>query len=258
MTEQTDGRVRSYGPRTPEDDKTLFWAPIIMAAAVIMGGVGAVGQTVGWWTLFLAATATVVVAGLSVLSFIVKRNDQDEMLHQDGENTSLLARFGYDDADEITMAEELLGITVDRAEFRRLYGSPVQPTSVQVTEEEIDDVEAIMTFAEDETRGEAVEPPPPNKWRWLSVPFIWVLMLWPVYFWPRYFWQYLCQYPSVDATDRAEDWMWWIFFVAIPGIPLVGWNSEGSSIPFWLVLVFYAGSGLFLWAMLTFRRTTAT
>ncbi|MFN3692777.1 MAG: hypothetical protein ACK4SL_01590 [Candidatus Paceibacteria bacterium] len=241
MTEQTNEPHRSWGEHTPEDDRTLYWAVSIGLAVLVFAAIGTVGYWVGWWTFFLATLASIVVAGSTLLLFF-RRKDQDGAAEPHGENTSLLARFGYDDMDEM----------------RGISGSPAQPTSVQVTEEEIDEVEAIMKFAADDTAGEAVEPPPPSKWRWLSVPFIWVLMLWPVYFWPRYFWQYLCQHPSEDATDRAEDWMWWVGSVTIPGIMFLGWNSKGSSMPFWLVLVSYAGSGLFLWAMLTFRRSTTT
>ena len=57
----------------------------------------------------------------------------------------------------------------------------------------------------------------------------------------------------VAGADLPKDWL-----DRAAGLMFIGWGSEGSSIPLWVVLIIYAGSGLTLWAILTYRRNTAT
>ncbi len=249
MTEQTAGPKRSHGPRTPEDDRTLFWASIILVAALIVGGVGAVGQAVGWWTLFLATAATVVVAGTAVLSFIVKRNDQDETVEFEAADNRLLPRFGYIDPSDIADIN--------------IVGAPNLPLHSSAEDDPVVDFYGNYTA------------PQPAKWQvflrevwlWLKQNWRWVtgFIFWPISFWflrttrVAVTWANMTTADKhreavIEATFRAEEVMWWLICLAFPSLLVYGWFQEDAWVALWHVLISYVLSFVKLWLALAFRR----
>lgn len=233
MTDQTDRWVRSHGPRTPEDDRTVslykaVFFPVMLVLIII--GIIHLGMAVGW-----LATILTITGGLAIIiSFVAMRN---------WDRIGLF--FGNYAAREAAEEEE-----------RRLFGRPdewsmVQPAAKQIADEGINIVGApiLPLHGSDEDPiadyyGGYLEPPPVGEGK----------RLFDIVLWPRSILIELMTHPLDDATDQAEDMVCWWIAVLVPTFFFIGWCSEGSTVTLAKVIVIYGLSGLLLRNWLILRR----
>lgn len=258
MTEQSHSKLRSWGEVTETEEMFLDNLPTITVVSGFSVAVLLVGEYVNWW----AAVCMTIAA----ISFGLMRN-------WDRIGLFIGNPFGRIDPE---------------AYERRLFGTPddwsmVQPMAQSVTEAEIDAIGVVMApmlpLHDDEVDDPVADYhgeytlPPPARWRvflrdvWQNQHwrFAMSVICWPVSFWiertakNQVTWTNMTtadkrRQAEMEATDRAEEVMWWAICLTFPSLLVYGWYQENTWVSLWHVLGSYGVSCVKLWLALMFRR----
>lgn len=219
MADQTQRPARSWGEKVETDERFLDNLPTIATLSGLIAAVVFGIEYLGWMKTILGMIGTIIV----ILGFVIMRH-----------------------SDRIGLFLNLAAKEEREEEDRRAFESTPATNMIEVTDQEINEISAIMRFADDTTSGEPLLPPPTIDWSLVVGAIIW----------PFTIWLSLVMNPADDDTDQAEDWMWWTIFLAIPSFMLYGWFEDGTWVRLWQVILVYLVSGVGLWWILTYQRRT--